>query len=177
VTDSAPVLETGRLLLRPHRESDLPDCHSMWSDPATVKYIGGVPATTEEVWARMLRYAGHWTLKRYGYWVVEEKKSGRFAGEVGLADFKRGLVPSLGDAPEMGWVLASWAQGSGYAAEACRRVLEWAERNLAATRFVCLIHPENDASIRLARRLGFTHPQPAEYKGSPTLILECRNTG
>ena len=47
------------------------------------RFIGGRPYTREEVWARILRYVGHWTLKGYGFWAIEEKLSGDFIGEAG----------------------------------------------------------------------------------------------
>ena len=64
----------------------------MWADPEVTRYIGGRPFGVEEVWTRLLRYAGHWALLGYGYWAVIEKSSGRFVGEAGLADFHRGEV-------------------------------------------------------------------------------------
>ena len=172
--DRAPILETERLRLRGHCESDLSDSYALWSDPVVVRYIGARSFTVEEVWARLLRYAGHWQLKGFGYWLVEEKGSGRFAGEVGLADFKRDLSHSLDGAPELGWALATWAHGKGYATEAAREVIRWARTNLQAERMVCLIHPENAASIRLASKLGFEELQRLQYKDSPTLLFERR---
>lgn len=101
-----PVLTTARLILRAHTRDDFLDSHAMWSDPEVIRYIGGKPSTREEVWARLLRYAGHWTMLGYGYWVVREKDSGRFIGEVGLADYQRDIEPSLSGTPEMGWALS-----------------------------------------------------------------------
>jgi RimJ/RimL family protein N-acetyltransferase len=167
-----PVLETHRLILRGHRESDLDSCAEMWSDPEVVRYIGGRPFSPEEVWVKLLRYVGHWELKGFGYWIIEEKESGRIAGEIGFADFKRTMVPSLGPAPELGWVLASWAHGKGYATEAARQAIEWSEANLESERTVCLIHPENAASIRLATKCGFREFQTATYKRTPTVLFE-----
>ena len=65
----------------------------MWGDPAVARFIGGKPFTREEVWARILRYVGHWTLMGFGFWAIEEKATGDFIGEVGLADFQRDLDP------------------------------------------------------------------------------------
>ena len=62
----APVLETPRLLLRPHTLDDFPATFAMWSDPEVVRFIGGRPFTREEAWARLLRYVGHWTMLGYG---------------------------------------------------------------------------------------------------------------
>ena len=46
--------------MRPHTLDDFLDSFAMWSDPEVIRYIGGKPFTREEVWARLLRYAGHW---------------------------------------------------------------------------------------------------------------------
>src|SRR5690606_33908019 len=101
-------------------------------------YIGGRPFTHEEVWSKLLRYAGHWALLGFGYWVVREAPSGRFVGEVGYADFKRDFTPSLDGAPEMGWVLTPGAQGQGFAAEAVRAAMRWADQKWPGGRTVCL---------------------------------------
>jgi RimJ/RimL family protein N-acetyltransferase len=71
-----PLLTTSRLTLRPHTRDDFLESYAMWSDPEVIRYIGGKPFTREEVWARLLRYAGHWAMLGYGYWVVREKESG-----------------------------------------------------------------------------------------------------
>lgn len=146
----------------------------MWGDPAVTCHIGGRPFTEEEVWARVLRYAGLWALLGFGYWVVRERATGRFVGEVGLADFHRDITPSFDGAPEVGWVLAPWAHGRGYATEAVRAALGWADAQLPATRSVCIIHPENAASVRVAEKCGFRATGRATYRGEETLIFERR---
>src|ERR1700689_3125008 len=116
-----PVLETERLTLRGHRLDDFPASAAMWADPIVTRHFGK-SFTEEEAWTRFLRYVGHWALLGFGYWVVEEKATGIFAGEIGFADYKRNVEPSLKDVPEIGWVLATQAQGRGYATEAARAV-------------------------------------------------------
>src|ERR1700740_1278177 len=105
-----PTLETERLRLRGHRIDDFADCAAMWGDPQVTPHIRENPFTEEESWTRLLRYIGHWALLGFGYWVVQQKQTGRFLGEVGFADYKRDLRPALKDIPEIGWVFASQAQ-------------------------------------------------------------------
>jgi RimJ/RimL family protein N-acetyltransferase len=62
-----PVIETQRLILRGHRLEDFDALAAMWADPHVARFIGGKPATQEESWARLLRYAGHWRLLGFGY--------------------------------------------------------------------------------------------------------------
>jgi len=167
---AVPVLETVRLRLRGHRPADLAECSALWSHPDVVRYIGGRPFTGEEVWARILRYVGHWVWQGYGYWVIEEKNTGAFAGEAGFADFKRGIAAVAG-IPEIGWVLSPRTHGQGYATEAVRAILEWGDRHLPSRRTACLIHPDNLRSIHVAEKCGYREIERTYYKGEPALIL------
>ena len=124
---TAPVIETERLILRGHTKADLDVCAAMWGDAEVTRYIGGRPFARDEVWARLLRYVGHWQEMGYGFWALTEKASGQLIGELGFADFKRQLEPSFGDTPEMGWVLSPSGHGKGYASEAVAAALAWAD--------------------------------------------------
>lgn len=166
-----PSFETSRLKIRRHRVDDLAHTNKLWSDPRVTQFIGQ-PHTPEESWSRLLRYAGHWALLGFGYWVIEEKHTGDFVGEVGFANYKRGIVPPLEDAPELGWVLLPEKSGCGYATEAARAALAWARLYWTSTRTVCMIDPENRASIRVALKCGFQAAGIAGYKGKPALIFE-----
>jgi RimJ/RimL family protein N-acetyltransferase len=167
----APVLHTQRLTLRGHRVEDLDACVAMWADPVVTRHIGGRPFTPEETWSKVLRYAGLWALLGFGYWVVEESASGRFVGEVGFADFRRDMTPSLGDSPEGGWVLATWAHGAGYATEALRAALAWSDQHLPGRATVCIIDPDNRPSLRVADKCGYREVARATYKGKSDVVL------
>lgn len=166
-----PVIETERLLLRCHRADDLAACASMWADPAVTRYLGRDPLTPEEVWARLLRYVGHWALLGFGFWAVEEKESGHFVGDLGFMDFKRDLEPSLDGVPEIGWILASQAHGKGYATEAVRAAVAWGESRFRSTRTACIINPENLASIRVAEKCGYEESLVTSYHGHPVVLF------
>ena len=90
-----PVLKTDRLILRPHRVEDFDVSAAMWADPDVVRYVTGAPSARPLSWGRLLRYIGHWQALGFGYWVVETRDDGRFLGEVGFADHRRDIEPSL----------------------------------------------------------------------------------
>ncbi len=167
-----PVLETGRLRLRAHGLSDFPAIAELWGDPIVVRFIGGKPFTMAECWTRLLRYRGHWELLGYGYWAVEERSSGRFAGEVGFLNNKRDMNPPLGDAPEAGWVLAPWTHGKGYATEAMRAAQDWLDTTGRFPRAVCMIAPQNDPSLGVAARLGYREYGRTTFRDDPVVLLE-----
>jgi RimJ/RimL family protein N-acetyltransferase len=166
-----PILETERLRLRAHRVDDFTVCAAMWADIEVTRYLGGKPFSEEEAWSRFLRYPGHWALLGFGYWLVEEKATGNFVGEVGFADYKRDLRPSLQGTPEIGWVLASTAHGKSYATEAARAAIGWGERHFGAIGTACIIHPENIPSIRVAEKCGYREFQLTTYKGQPAMLF------
>lgn len=166
-----PILETERLVLRGYRVEDLDEAAAMWSDPQVTRHIGGKSLGREEVWARLLRYLGHWSVAGYGFWQIRERATGRFIGECGLADFKRDLALSFEGAPEAGWILASWSHGQGYATEAMTAVLAWSAAALHR-RTVCLIDLANVRSLRVAAKLGYREFARTDYKGVEVLVLE-----
>jgi RimJ/RimL family protein N-acetyltransferase len=166
-----PILETERLRMRGHRLGDFDDCAAMWADPLVTRFIGGKPLSEEEAWARFLRYAGHWWLLGFGYWVAEEKTTGKFAGEVGFADYKREMEPSLKGVPEIGWVFASAAHGRGFATEAVRVAVQWGDVHFERARTACIIAGDNLASIRVAEKCGYRQSGVATYKGRSTLMF------
>lgn len=165
-------IETARLRLRLHRLDDFDALAAMWEDPLVVRYISGKPSTREQSWARLMRYSGHWTLLGYGYWAVEERETGKFVGEVGFADYKRDM-PSAFEGPEIGWMFASHAHGKGYATEAVRAAIEWAQESLSgAGTMWCMIVPENAASLRVAEKCGLRPAGESSYAGTPVMLYE-----
>jgi RimJ/RimL family protein N-acetyltransferase len=169
---AAPVIETPRLILRGYVIGDFPHVAASWADPEVVRYIGGRPSTEEESWARFLRNIALWPMLGYGYWAATERSTGRYVGDVGFADFKREIEPSLKGAPEIGWVLASWAHGVGYATEAAQAAIAWLERTLGPQRTVCIIDAGNRASVRVAEKLGFREFARCEYKSAQIVMFE-----
>jgi RimJ/RimL family protein N-acetyltransferase len=166
-----PEIETARLRLRGHRAGDFTASAAMWGDAEVTRFIGGRPFTGEEVWSRLLRYIGHWEWVGYGTWVVEEKATGAFVGEIGFCDYRREIEPPL-DVPEVGWVLARAMQRKGYGTEAIRAALVWGEAHLPlAPRTTCIIDPANGPSLRTAEKCGFREQRRAMYKGVELVVL------
>ena len=168
---SAPAFETQRLRLRSHDVGDYADCVAMWSYEAVVRYTIREPSPPPRTWLRLLGYRGHWALLGFGYWAVEERISGRYIGELGFADYKRATRLSLDGMPEIGWALAPWAHGKGYATEALRAAIAWADEQIQSRRTVCIIHRDNQRSLRVAEKLGYHMVLQAPSDAEPDVIL------
>jgi RimJ/RimL family protein N-acetyltransferase len=173
---AVPAIDTERLILRGHTLADFDDSRALWADPDVTRHIGGRPQSREESWTRLLRYIGHWALLGFGYWVIRERDSDRFVGEVGFAEYRREIDPPIEGAPEAGWVLVPAAHGKGYATEAVSAALAWGESAFGPeARIVCIIGPPNLASIRVAEKVGFALVGEARYRDEPTLLYERLN--
>lgn len=173
--NETPVIHTSRLSLRGHVPSDLPQCLSMWGEPEYYRFNGGRALSQEEVWLRLLRYWGSWAALGYGWWLIEERGTGRFVGEVGIHDLKRDTEPSYAGEPEVGWGLLPDFHGQGLAREAVAAVLEWAS-SLPVPRLVCVVKPENFRSIKLAEDVGFVREGEVAYKWGPMVLFSRRQT-
>jgi RimJ/RimL family protein N-acetyltransferase len=79
-----------------------------------------------------------------------------------------GFVPrelSWGDEIELGWLVRRQFWGHGYATEAAQAL-----RPLVAGRIVSMIRVENEASARVACKLGMTVEREVEYYGYRTQV-------
>ena len=166
-----PVLETERLILRGRRLEDFPAFLANWQDAEMIRHITK-PLTEEEAWSKFCRMEGFWAHKGYGFWAVEEKASGAFIGEAGVADFKRNLDEAFKSPFECGWNLSGHAQGKGFAFEAMSAALAWADDKFPGQAFSCMIDAVNAPSIRLASKLGFKERGRTEYHGAAVNVYE-----
>ena len=160
-------LETPRLLLRAFREEDFDSYARMLAEPEVMRYIGeGRPLTRPEAWRNMAMVIGHWQLRAFGLWAVEEKTSGALIGRIGFWN------PEGWPGFELGWLLDRNSWGRGFATEGARAALHNAFEERNQTRVISLIHPENSASIRVAVRLGETYEGRVEVSGQEALVYE-----
>jgi RimJ/RimL family protein N-acetyltransferase len=148
----------------------------MWADPEVTRFIGAA-STLQQSWARMRGYIGLWEYLGFGYWAIEEKATGRYIGECGFADFKRDIVASMRDVPELGWALVAPAHGKGFATEAVMAAIAWGDANLSLARTVCMIDVENRASVRVAEKCGFAQFDSSLIGETSALFFERQRNG
>jgi RimJ/RimL family protein N-acetyltransferase len=159
------TLETDRLILRMLREKDLDAYAEMCADPEVMRYIGdGQPLSRPLAWRNLAMMVGHWHLRGYGLWAVEERASGDFVGRIGFWN------PEGWPGFELGWMLRRAYWGRGYATEGARAALQFAFTQLQRSEVISLIRPENAPSIRVAQRLGEQAAGSIELMGSPALV-------
>lgn len=165
------ILSSERLTLRPVGVEEMPDLIALWQNETFTRFISGRALSEEEVWFRLLRDIGHWHTKGYGNWAVREAATGDYVGSVGIFDYRRDMQPAF-DAPEVGWGIAPRFQGRGMAGEALETALKWADQQPDIARTVCMISPDNVASVKLAARNSYLCYTKTDYKGSPVNLFE-----
>lgn len=153
-----PELETDRLRLRQWREEDFAAYAAFCANEATARFVGGVCAR-DDAWRRMAAIIGHWALRGYGMWALEEKTSHCFVGFSGLWN------PEGWPEPELMWCLVENAHGRGYATEAAARARDFAYGELGWRTAISCIAPENLPSQRVAQRLGAVYERTVELRG------------
>ncbi len=155
-TFAVPTLETERLFLRAMREEDFEEEATFCASERS-RAVGG-PLPRSQVWRTVAAMVGHWALRGYGFWALEDKATGRYLGRVGLWN------PEGHPEREIGWTLMDYAEGKGYAHEAALVARAYAYDTLGWTTLTSLIAVGNSRSEALAQRLGasidgvFNHP-------------------
>lgn len=142
-------LETERLLLRPVEYMDIDQLVALWADPDVTCFMGG-PRDRDTVRDILDEEASLPPAGPYGQWPLIEKAGGRVAGDCGLIEKDVDGVAEI----ELVYVLARHAWGKGYATESGEALLRLAFDVLGLTRVVSLIDPRNEASKRVATKLG-----------------------
>lgn len=124
-----------------------------------------------DAWTRLLRHYGHWTAFGYGPFLCFDADN-TLVAEAGYADFRRGVDAHFDGVPEGMWKVDLAAQGKGYATEVMAAITSWFDTTHSPPGTVCMIDPGNEASIRVATRLGFAEFARANYRDSSVTLYE-----
>jgi RimJ/RimL family protein N-acetyltransferase len=159
------ALASERLVLRMFGQSDFDDYAEMCGDPDVMRFLGdGQPLSRADAWRNLAVVVGHWQLRGFGLWAVEEKRTGAFVGRVGC------WQPEGWPGFEVGWALRRQFWGKGYATEAALHSVDFAFNKLGRERVISLIQPENSASIAVALRLGMSVDGFSQVLGRPVMV-------
>ena len=155
-----PSLNTERLLLRAFDQDDLDPFAAMVSNLEVMQRAtyDGNTMTRAQAWNWLCLMLGHWHMRGFGIWGIEEKSSGELIGRIGL-QFLDGF-----EDVELVWMLAKSVWGKGFASEGARAAIDYGLNTLAIPRIAAVIHQDNKPSIRLAERLGMEMEKEVERK-------------
>ena len=166
--DASPIaaeeISTSRLVLLPLRIDHADEMAVVLSDPELHTFIGGSPATAEQLRSRYTRWVAgsEDPAESWCNWVLRLRDENCLVGTVqasiGHADG--------GEVAEIAWVLGIRWQGRGLATEAARALVEWLDRQSVPT-VIAHVHPDHAASAAVAAAAGLArteHLQDGEVR-------------
>jgi RimJ/RimL family protein N-acetyltransferase len=158
--------------MRGPRDEDFDAWAAFHADWEVMRRLGRERALDrDEAWRELSYLVGHWHLRGFGQWMLEDRASGRLVGRAGLY-FPEGW-PGL----EVGWTLARPHWGSGYATEAGQASLDWAFAELDTDHVISLIAPANGRSRAVAERLGMAVEGRTRVRGHPVDVYGLDRPG
>jgi RimJ/RimL family protein N-acetyltransferase len=153
------ILETPRLILRRQVIEDLDDLWALYCDPQITKYIPDAPKTYAEAREELEWHMnGHPKNPELGLWATIHKETGRFIGRCGLLPW---TIEGQQEA-EVAYTIAQDFWGQGLGTEAANGVLHYGFDRLQLSRLVSIIDPANQASRRVAEKIGMTLEKEVE---------------
>lgn len=166
---STDSIETERLLLRPVGSEDLDELVRLHEDPAVARFIG----TPSRDWlAERIGWSREeWAERGHGLLAIVDRDSGDFLGRTGLK-----FWPQFAET-ELGWVLQPEARGRGVATEAAAATLGWARERFDFPYVTAMIRPDNEPSIAVAKRLGFSPLREDELLGMGVTVYGIASHG
>mgnify|MGYP004464151359 CR=1 FL=1 len=156
------VIDTKRCYLREMTEEDLDALYELYAGTDMTKYMEPLYADRREEAEYMQAYiASQYYYYGYGMWVVIEQATGKLIGRAGLDNRKIHGKIEL----EMGYAIAADRHRQGYATEVCLAIIHYARQFLEFPRINCLVNRENEASVQLLLKLGFSQKEELEIDG------------
>ena len=148
-------IQTERLLLRRWKPQDYAPFAEMCADPEVMRFIGsGTLMTSDQVAADIAKYEASWEANGYGQFAVELKRTGEFIGFAGLGVFA--LLAEYASFTEIGWRFTRKSWGNGYATEAAKAVIEFAQNNRGLHDIVSVCQIQNAVSERIMQKIGMS---------------------
>jgi RimJ/RimL family protein N-acetyltransferase len=165
------VLETKRLLLRRFVEGDLDALFTFYSDPNVTRYIPDAPKTRAETSEELEWFMnGHPKFPELGLWATIYKETGAFIGRCGLLPW---MIDEQNEV-EVAFALSKEYWGKGLATEAAHGIVQHGFEDLKLSRLVCLIDQDNQASIKVATKIGMTFEKEGRDEVGPFLLYSMR---
>lgn len=147
------ILETKRLILRHQILTDLDNLYAIYCDPEIIKYIPDAPRNYEETREELEWHMnGHPKHPELGLWATIYKETNQFIGRCGLLPWTVDGTYEV----EVAYTITKAFWGQGLGSEAAQAILNYGFDQLHLKRLICLIDPDNQASIKVATKIGMS---------------------
>jgi len=154
------ILETERLTLRHLEMGDLDALYRLYRDPQIRAHFPDGTLTFAETREELEWFQdGHPNRPELGLWATVERCTGAFLGRCGLLPW---TIDGQSEV-ELAYLIDKSRWGEGLATEAARGIIQYSRDDLALKRLICLIMPDNAASVAVATKVGMSFER--EYTG------------
>jgi ribosomal-protein-alanine N-acetyltransferase len=132
---------------------DLDELLALYNDPEIRKHFPDGVKNYEDTKEELEWFMnGHPKYPELGLWATIHKETGKFIGRCGLLPWTIDSQLEI----EVAYLLDKKFWHQGLATEAAAGILAYAFNTLNLDRIICLMHPDNLASQRVAQRVGMT---------------------
>ena len=149
------ILESKRLLFRPHLITDLEVYCAMEMDIDVRRYVGGYPRSREDAEQRFPKHQSQKVKDRLAVWAAILKAEDIYIGRCGLYPHLSPDGATIAGEAVLSFYLAPKYWGNGFATEAGKAFVQFGFDELALNRIVTTVQQGNDASMRVLQKLGF----------------------
>jgi ribosomal-protein-alanine N-acetyltransferase len=147
--------------------SDLDELFTFYRDPDVVQYIPDAPRTYEETKEELEWFLnGHPKFPELGLWATIYKETGEFIGRCGLLPWTIDGQQEV----EVAFALSKEYWGKGLATEVAQALVTYSFEHLQLSRLICLIDHNNQASIKVASKIGMSFEKEGEDEHGPFLV-------
>lgn len=151
------ILESERLLFRPHLITDLDDFCMMEMDINVRRYVGGYARTREDAERRFPRnQLEKISTDCLALWATILKAENAYIGRCGLVPRFNSNGTQISGEAALGFYIAPQFWHRGFATEAGKAFIHFGFNELALKRIVATVEKGNDASVHVLQRLGFS---------------------
>ncbi|MBT6538757.1 MAG: GNAT family N-acetyltransferase, partial [Francisellaceae bacterium] len=176
-------LETERLKLTVPTEKDFDDLFSLRTDVDVMSCVGGFGQefgvsveiqTEEQVREQISLSEDYFNTYKLGFFCVFLKETGEFLGQAGLFHVKFNVnQPKI----ELAYRFLKKYWGRGYATEAAKRLIEYGFSGLDLKEMIAPVHPGNERSINVLKKIGMTSQGEMEFRGHqvPYYKITCEH--
>ena len=161
---------TERLRFRVLLPEDKAPLMNFFNDAEATRFLPISNDTEAFADAWLTRQMRRYDMGSGGLHAIELKETGEFLGQCGLIRQFVDGIPKW----EVAFHLFRKHWGNGYASEAAQFCRDFCFENEMAETLISLIHPENEDSFKVAKRIGMTHWKTSEFKGRTTEVMRVR---
>lgn len=166
------ILTTRRLQIRELSPKDLPSLYAIYQEPQVYSFLSEGKDEYSIFYEKRCSYIEKiYPFYDFGMWGIFSRNTNTLIGECGLQPLSIDGKEEI----SIGYVLSSKFHHRGLGKEMVMATLRYARRELGFSRIVAQIHPDNSASIALAKSCGFHYEKTCADDTSLLYVYEYSN--